>query len=106
VLNDVLQASQLDCEVVQVTAVKALMDLLLTHGVHVFDSCQPPSTAVPVLAEDTFGDSDDNDAEEEAVALRRDATDTSADRNSATGSFVIRSLIDHVNSEVIDCNCL
>lgn len=81
------------------------MDLLLTHGVHVFDSCQPPSTTVSLLAEDTFGDSDDNDVEE-AVALRQDASDTSADRNSATGSFVIRSLIDHVNSEVISCNCL
>lgn len=90
----------MDHEVIQVTAIKTLVDLLLIYGLQVFDISQQQSLAQPVSTASEDNDEDlfmpsPGSSQPPAIA----GTQSTA-VSDAVGSSVLRLLIEHMDSEV------
>ena len=96
-----LQASQLDHEVVQVTAIKTLLDLLLIHGVDIFDHSQLAQNAASESPRRTDDNEEDLFSSPSSSPSGKTATEATNDNTTvAASSTVLHSLIEFINSEV------
>ncbi|KAL4231186.1 hypothetical protein ACF0H5_008768 [Mactra antiquata] len=88
-----MQASQIDVEIVRVTALKVLFDLLMLYGLEIIDASESSST-------DASDDQDDNDTNMSTVT---DSTGKENDTSAGVASklvAIIRSFLDVESSEL------